>query len=283
MGPGNHSVIVDRLKQTRKYGNICDDTLDRISEWASVRHPTLREALKAAKRKLHQVYGAYLGQVDLARIEGLIDTLSPEIPDDILEATCRTILQCHASTAERMETMEDFYTSLFALIGRPACVLDLGCGLNPFALPWMALNRDAEYYAVDIDHRTVSAINRFFDHLGRPQTATCGDIVVSVPQVYADLTLLLKAVPCLEQQEKDTCARLLQRLRSRFVVISFPTESLGGNRKGMYGRYGDFLARVLSELELSAEELRYPNETFYVIDTGSDRTSQVRTDFPYSG
>ena len=283
MGPANQRAIVDRLKQTRKYGSICDDTLDRIAEWASVRHPTHREALKAAKRKLHQVYGAYLGQVDPAQIEGLVDTLSPETPEDILHATCRTILQCHVSTTERMEFVEDFYKSLFALTGRPGCVLDLGCGLNPFALPWMALDRDADYYALDIDRRTVSAINRFFDQLGRPQTAICGDIVESVPDVDADLTLLLKAVPCLEQQEKDTCARLLQHLRSRYVVVSFPAESLGGKRKGMYGYYGDFLARILSELELPAEELRYPNETFYVIDTGSCKTSQVRPDSSYPG
>ena len=265
MGEDIHREIVNQLKQSKKYMNLCEDTLYRMADWAALRHKTPKEAIKAAKRKLHQVYGAYFDQVHFARIQELASTFSDSTSEEALRATCREILQCHTSSAERVSILEDCYSALFREIGRPNTVLDLACGLDPFALPWMSLAPETPYYAFDIDYRLISAINDFFVRTGRLPTATCKDILVSLPDLKADVAFLLKSIPCLEQQEKGVSARLLRSLGARYVVASFPAQTLGGKDKGMYGHYDRFIVRIADELGISMHKMIYPNETFYIL------------------
>jgi 16S rRNA (guanine(1405)-N(7))-methyltransferase len=241
--------IGDGLRRSRKYATLCEDTLSRIADWAAARHQAPKAALKAAKRKLHQVYGAYLDQLDLARVEGLVEDLPTDPTDDAIRAACREILACQ----------------LLAEVPEPKVVIDLACGLHPFALPWMELPLGARYHAYDIDHRLVAAVNAFASRVGWSATAECKDILVSPPDVDADLAFLLKTVPCLEQQEKGATVRLLSRLRARHVVISFPARTLGGRDKGMRGHYDEAMGRIAEELGAPTTRLTHPNETFYVV------------------
>ena len=257
--------IVTALRQTRKYRYLCEETLRRNAEWALSRHPGSRDAVKAAKRKLHQIYGAYLEGIDRGRIEALVRDLGPARTDAQLRETCQDILGSHASTAERLGIMADLYPALFREIGHPRRVLDLCCGLNPFALPWMGLDPAAEYRAIDIDRSLVSSINGFLRILDRPQTAECRDIVAGELHAEADAVLLLKSVPCLEQQEKGCATRILKGLRSRCVVLSFPTCSLGGKAKGMAQHYDGVARRMADGLEASVKALSFPGETFFVL------------------
>jgi len=144
-------------------------------------------------------------------------------------------------------------------------VLDLACGLNPFAFPWMGLPREIAYHACDIDQRIVSAVDAFFDLLGVAHSAACADVLVSVPEVEADVALLLKTLPCLERQEKGAGAAVLREVRARHVVVSFPAQSLGGREKGMREHYREEMRRIEEELDAGAEEIEFPNETFYVL------------------
>ncbi len=266
MNAGMRSEITDALKRSRKYANLCHDTLGRIADWAATRHQTPKSAIKAAKRKLHQVYGAYLDQLDLPRVGERVGTLSHAATEDAVQATCREILACHASTAERLPFIERLYPELFAATGAPSVIIDLACGLHPFALPWMPLAPEACYHAYDIDRRLVDAANVFFERTGRPATAECRDILVSLPDVEADVAFLLKTVPCLEQQQKGATVRLLRQLRVRRAVLSFPTRTLGGRAKGMRGHYDAVMSATAEELGAPTQRLDYPNETFHVIN-----------------
>ena len=258
--------IVMRLRESSKYRDLSEDALRRIADWAAVRHQAPREAVKAAKRKLHQVYGAYLSPDGLSGVEALVRALPPSAPEEALRETCLKVLALHASTAERVPILGDFYGALFREIGRPGSILDLACGLSPFALPWMGLASETEYRAVDLDHRLISAVNDFLGRMGRPPTALCGDILTSPPEGRADVVFLLKAVPCLEQQEKGAGGRLLRGLRARWAVVSFPARTLGGRDRGMGQYYDRFMARTVGELGIAARKMEYPNEVFYVCD-----------------
>ncbi len=268
MDSNSQLEMVNRIKQARKYRSICDDTLYRVVDWAALRYGTPREVLKASKRKLHQVYGAYLDQVSFSEIEGLVDTLSAGTSEEDLRTVCRKILRCHASTAERIPVMQDLYAGLFRETGRPETVLDLACGLNPFALPWMSLDGDTTYHAEDMDHRLVSIANRLLARLGRPQTVQCRDILVSKPEMEADVVLLLKALPCLERQEKGISLELLRSLRTRCVVASFPVETLGGRDKGMVRHYDSFMTGLVDQLAATMHKMEHPNEVLYVLRMG---------------
>ena len=81
--------VVEHLRQSKKYRDLCDETLVRVADWALLRYPTLKAATKAAKRKLHQVYGAYVGTIDAGRLACLLDELDPNDPMPI----CAEILR----------------------------------------------------------------------------------------------------------------------------------------------------------------------------------------------
>ena len=247
-------IVFQKLKESRKYKHLCDDTLRRISRWAVERYDG-RQAVKAAKNKLHQVYGAYFEKVDMKRIRMLV-----EGGGDVEKILCQ-----HASTCERLPFFESFYRDLFRRIGAPGRVLDLACGLNPFSVPMMGLGEGVEYIAYDIDTRLIEVINTFFRNMPGAFRAECGDILVSVPDIEADVVFLLKTLPCLEQQEKGVSETIIQSLNARYIVISFPSKSLTGKERGMGEYYHRFILEVLDRLSLDHFKLAYSNEIFYVV------------------
>lgn len=257
--------IVEQLRQSRKYRHCCTDTLDRIAQWALARHHAPKDALKAAKRKLHQIYGAYFDRVDWSRIEASLDGIEAGAPADTLRAVCGDILRSHASTRERLPIMEQAFDTIFSRVGDVGRVLDLACGLNPFALPWMPLPDACVYEAVDIDERLMAVLDAFFQRVGRPGSPQCRDMLSSRPDTQADLVLLLKVLPCLEQQQKGASLALLRRLRARHAVVSFPLKSLGGRGKGMAAHYGAFMDDLTAALEVPAQAYPFENEVFYLL------------------
>jgi 16S rRNA (guanine(1405)-N(7))-methyltransferase len=76
----------------------------------------------------------------------------------------------HASTRERAPHLDGFYAPIWEVTGTPASVLDLGCGLNPLALPWMGIG-DAMYHAIDVDAGTLDVARGFLAAVGQPHIA----------------------------------------------------------------------------------------------------------------
>lgn len=265
MTDGASAEIAAALRESRKYGCLCEDTLRRVARWAASRHARTKDAVKAAKRKLHQACGAYLGGFDPAEAGAVARGLPNDPPRDVLRDACLGVLGRHVSTAERAPFMEEAYAEMFRRTGTPRVLVDVACGLNPFAFPWMGLPREVTYHALDIDGRIVSAADAFFARLGMEHSAACSDVLVSVPNVEADVALLLKTLPGLERQEKGAGARVLKELRARHVVVSFPVGSLGGRKKGMHAHYRGEMSRLADGLGVSVEEIAFPGETFYVL------------------
>ena len=73
------SEIVHGLKRSRKYAHTCEETLMRVAAWSAERHRSPKEALKAAKRKLHQVYGAYLEPASLRKVAEQVAALPSSV------------------------------------------------------------------------------------------------------------------------------------------------------------------------------------------------------------
>ncbi|HOZ48487.1 MAG TPA: 16S rRNA methyltransferase [Candidatus Hydrogenedentes bacterium] len=255
--------LSEKLRMSGKYRDLCDDTLRRIASCAALRHPRQKEALKAAKQKLHQIYGAYAERLDMNAIDASVDSLAG-VPPEAVPQVCLEILKRHASAAERIPALAETYQRLWAQTGTPRAVLDLACGLNPFALPWMNLPRTVCYVAIDIDRRLTAAIGRFLAALGQNGEAVCSDALVATPDIDVDMVLLLKALPCLEQQEKGASLRLIRALKSRWTVVSFPTHSLGGRQKGMADHYARFMEGLASELGCDVFTWTVRNEAFYL-------------------
>jgi 16S rRNA (guanine(1405)-N(7))-methyltransferase len=258
-------TVYQRLKESKKYKYLCDDTLYRISDWA-LRRFEGKQAVKAAKKKLHQVYGAYFEAFQPGKFQKQLNKMSSEPDKESLEAIALEIMESHTSTCERIPFMEQFYTDLFKRIEKPKKILDLACGLHPFTVLWMDLEPDVQYYAYDIDTRLIVLINTFFSYLNQSYKAQCSDILVSIPGIEADMVFLFKTLPCLEQQEKGVSEKIITSLKAKYIVISFPSKSLTGKAKGMENYYHTFAMELINRLNLEYFKLEYPNEVFYVLN-----------------
>ncbi len=108
--------VVKKLRETKKYKWLCEETLHRIADWALARHDSPKLAVKSAKRKLHQVYGAYFSQVNMATVEKNLEELSADKSDEVRQV-CLNILQCHSSTKERIPVIKKVFSNIFNITG----------------------------------------------------------------------------------------------------------------------------------------------------------------------
>ena len=104
------------------------------------------------------------------------------------------------------------------------------------------------------------------------------DVVTNPPEDTCDLALLLKSIPCLDQQAPDAAANLLRAMaaRSRWLVVSFPTQSLGGHGKGMARTYQARFDALCDELGWSdVERIELAGELVFVVAGDGVRTADV--------
>jgi len=273
--PGALDRVVADILASRKYAHVAPAVVRRVAAEALAVERGEEAASRRARRKLHQAYGAFGAAGDHARIEELvaaIEALDPgrrsELSDDVRRASGK-LLALHASTAERLPILEDFYRAVLPVEpagpSPAARILDLGCGLGPFALPWMGLAAGAAYHALDLDGRTSALVERYLAALGRPGAAAAGDLLAEVPWPGPwDVVLLLKTAPTLERQARGATARLARSLDTRLLASSFPRASLGGRRKGMDRQYVELMAGVAAEAGLELERLEWPSEAVYL-------------------
>lgn len=258
--------LVAELQGSRKYRSVCPQTLARVARWALSRSQSPADASHAARRKLHQVYGAYVTPQEHRAVARVLAPLRGSPSRDELLSTCLRVLRLHASTRERLPIIERCFAGVLEVTGPPRSVVDLACGLGPFALPWMGLAPGTSYLALDIDTRLAELTNRLLALLGRPQSARCLDLLGDEAFPEADVALLLKVLPCLERQEPGAAATVLARLRCGAAVISYPLASLGGRERGMRAHYDRQIRELLPAGAL--HRLEYPGEVFYVWKKG---------------
>lgn len=249
-------TVVAGLAASSKYRDLAPETLERTAAWALARHPRPGDALKAAKRKLHQAFGAYLDPGALNAVRRILDDLGPAPQPAAIEAAAGRILALHRSAAERLPMLQDFYRAIFAATGPVTSILDVAAGLNGFALPVMGLAPETRYTAIEVDRGLAEATGRFLVLLGRPGAALWGDALAGLPAVDADLALVLKTLPCLEQQEDGAALVLLRQLdHVPQLVVSYPVRSLGGRDKGMAATYRGQIAALAAQVRRPLREI----------------------------
>ncbi len=258
--------LVAAVREGPRYRHVAPGFVSRLGQMELAKGRGWKEAVKATKRKLHQAAGAYLDAgVHYGR---WLAELRAAGPADLPQA-CARIMRHHSSTRERLPILADFYTE--ALAGRPPIrsVLDLGCGLNPLAIPWLPLAEGAAYHAWDVYEDMAAFLNECFALLPVRGRAVAGDILGELPPEPVDLALLLKLVPCLEQVEKGAGRRLLAGVRADTVLVSFPVHSLGGRRdRGMEGNYeADFWEMVAGQ-PWAVKRYEFEGELVFRVEKG---------------
>ena len=260
--------IVDRVLRSARYRDVDRALLDRLAAEELPKSRNADDAVKRVKRRLHQAVGAYRGAGAADPLATVRATWAGDLADPAFRAACTDVMRSHASTAERLPYLERFFAPIWDLTGGPPrTLLDLGCGLGPLALPWMGVSPSAAYHACDIDRRSLEVGDAFLDLVGQPHELHARDLVAAdAPPVSADVVLLLKLVPLLDRQDPSAAARLLDTLDARHAVITFPTSSLGGRRRGMETTYRRRLDELAAQLLFrDIREASVPNELVFMV------------------
>ncbi len=258
--------IVQAVLSSPRYQHFHEGATRTIARQEVGKHRTLVEAIKATKSKLHQVSGAYLERG--AHYADWLEALRAAAKtgeQERIRAACASIMRAHASTRERLPMLEALYQETLGRLGSIQSVLDLGCGLNPLALPWMPLDADTRYYACDLDGQVVVFIDEALRILGQPGQATACNLLEGTPQQQVDVALALKLLPCLEQLDKAISLRLLESVQARHLIVSFPVKSLGGRNKGMPANYAARFQELVAQTAWSVQRFAFQSELVFVV------------------
>jgi 16S rRNA (guanine(1405)-N(7))-methyltransferase len=251
--------VAQLLQGSRKYADVDAGLIDTLIHSEGAKASSAKEAAKRVKRKLHQMVGAYL-DVDVPFAEWL-EQLRAAADSATREQVCRNLLLQHTSTRERAAELLDIYGAIFA-DQTPGTVLDLACGLNPLGRCFMPLPADTLYLAADVHRGLIGFLNDAFMLLGLSGRAFTHDLLSGPPAVAADAVLLLKALPCLEQADRAVGRSLLLALQAPLIVVSFPTASLGGGKRGMASFYEQHF-RALLPNSFDCEMHRFATELVF--------------------
>ena len=267
--------LTEQVLKGVKYREIAPELVQRIGAQELEKRRSLKEAVKATKNKLHQVGGAYQQtKINYEKsLELLRETACTE-PVEVavshpnqLRTTCHQLMQAHASTRERLPILDDFYETIFAELPPIYTVLDLACGLNPLAYPWLPLPKGTEFTAVDIYRDMLNFIQDFFELTGVNGRTQQRDIIGNPPTEPYDLILLLKTLPCLEQVDKNAAVNLLDKLNGRYLLISYPAQSLGGRSKGMVENYTQQFEALANGRNWQVQRFEFATELAFLVKT----------------
>ncbi|MCC6617993.1 MAG: methyltransferase [Chloroflexi bacterium] len=220
--------IVERVRRSNRYRDVDPALVERLAAEELPRSRSAEDAVKRVKRRLHQAVGAFRASL-------------PADGDPV------AAMRGHASTRERLPSIESFYAGIWAITGPPRSIMDLGCGLNPLALRWMGLAPAVRYVAIDADERPLAIVRAHLAASGHQHDVRRGDLAREVPGDEVDVALLLKLVTTLDRQDPDAATRLLRGLRARHAVVSFTTRSLGGRDRGMERTNRERMDRLVTD------------------------------------
>lgn len=259
-------TLTQQVLQGAKYREIASELVRRIGAQELSKRRSLKEAVKATKNKLHQIGGAYQpGRINYEEALALLRETAVSAPK--FRATCYQLMQAHTSTKERLPILDEFYQTTLANLSSIRTVLDLACGLNPLAYPWLPLSPDVLYTAVDIYGDMLNFVQEFFTIAGiNGRTQQC-DIIGNPPGEPFDLILLLKTLPCLEQVDKNAAANLIEMLNGRFLLISYPAQSLGGRSKGMVANYTRQFEQLADGRSWQIKPFEFATELAFLVTT----------------
>lgn len=258
-------ALVEAVLASPRYRSMSLDLVQDVGARELAKRHNLAEAIKATKSKLHQIGGAYLRAREYGQWLETLKQASDMGGAPALKEACRQVMSYHASTRERLPILEQFYARALADLPPARTVLDLACGLNPLAIPWMPLAQDAEYYAYDVYADMTDFLKGFLALAQVRGYAEARDVLNRCPSEHADLALLLKALPCLEQIDAGASLRLLETINADHLLVSFPARSLGGKQKGMVQNYEARFRQLVADKPWEIKRFEFATEIAFLI------------------
>jgi 16S rRNA (guanine(1405)-N(7))-methyltransferase len=258
--------LVEKIAESRKYRHtgIPKQTIEDILRQELARFPKESDALRSTRAILHNVMAPYLGDPDYEAEEYKLEEVSSSKDKADLTGFCRDILARHDSTRERLPYLVDFYKIIFEVAPKPKVVLDLACGLNPFAISFMGLPNTIQYHAYDIHQPRIDLINHYFINQGLVPLAEMRDVLIDPPKITADAAFLFKEAHRMEKRLKGCSRDLIKDLNAKVIFISLPNRSLGGQRD-LHQRMAMLFEQISAGLDGETGNHEFPGETLFWI------------------
>ena len=264
--PSNEEFL-QKILQSRKYRalQLPPETIRDLIEQESLRYSDAKLMQESVRQKLHQLTALYLGDPDY---EKALEELNDIHDQSGLEDFAGRMLSTHTSTRERLPYISDFYQQLFQATGTPHSILDLACGLNPFALTWMGLDHDTTYLAYDIHLPRVTLLNAFFEKSGYPNAhAEQCDILVNPPTQKADAVFFFKEAHRMDQRRKGSNRILWDALQVNSLLVSLPTRDIGKTHD-LRERMRSLVMENIQGRNWQVEEISFEDEIVFCIRKG---------------
>jgi len=261
-------AIAASLLSSRKYKglDLPEETILDLIDQNLPHGKNARDVEKVVRQKLHNIIAPYLETLDYATARAELNSIGPG-DKEAIEKFCLTVLGKHASTRERLPIMADFYNRIFETTGIPNSILDLACGLNPFAVPFMNLPVSTSYRAYDLHQPRIQLINDLFLLMGRPPLAEKRDILVDPPKEKADVAFFFKEAHRFEQRQHGCNRAFWEFLNVRYLLVSLPSANLTGSRSMIDGQR-ILVERNVKGLPWTVQELIFDTEIVFCIDKG---------------
>ena len=124
----NFDALVEKVQANSKYQKIYRGLVERLAEEATSKGLRGKTAVKSIRSKLHQVGGAYFREkIDYEQLKATLKTLPANPSSEAVKSFCAQQMRYHASTAERLTILDDFYATCFASIAPITSIADLAC------------------------------------------------------------------------------------------------------------------------------------------------------------
>ena len=259
-------TVVTAIKQSKKYRDTSEETIRQLAVEAVATHKKARPAEKAVRRRLHSIMAPYLGDPDYTAAAERLNKVFVGGDEADIRAVCLDLMHTHLSTRERLPILDTFYRDIFAVTGPPGRLLDIACGLNPLAFPWMGLPvLGSDFVAYDIHEPRITFLNHYFILQGLPPLAFVRDVALHAPTESGDVALFLKEMPRFERNYPGRGRALLDALDVRWLVVSFPTISTHGGRN-LTNRYREFFHQIIDGTGWPVTELLFDTELVFCAD-----------------
>ena len=272
-GDDRAAKAADEILGGKKYSGLDRAAIRRICGDIMPRYPKYGDGLKAVKKELHIIHGAFLTKDCHERAASLISSYGgADIHSD--KAFALRLMDLHMSTAERAAAADGMYCVAGGCILPGDALVDIGCGFGPFALPFFPV-KPKSYTAYDICARTTDLLNAYFMPLGPgyfaaqldAATKTPADVIVTgAGSADNTVVFMLKLFPLLEQQKKGCAFDMLSEMGFRAAVVSFPTKSASGRERGMEAFYSAMFERNLPDGLSICDKTVIGNEMFFTVE-----------------
>jgi 16S rRNA (guanine(1405)-N(7))-methyltransferase len=262
-----YEQIINRIQGSKKYRDIGipEETLIDIINREAKYYPDYKSLEEVVRRKLHNIVAPYLENIDYAQELHDIETAFDPSDESGIQSYCSYIMSQHASSKERLPHLAAFYQIIFSYIGVPGSILDLACGLNPFAIPFMSLPKTTHYHAYDIHKPRIDLINRFFSLYGMQARAHHQDILVNPPEEKAEAAFFFKEAHRLEKRAPGSNRILWQALDVNFLIISLPITDLK-HHHDLTMKHRKLVTETVAELNWRVTDFVIQDEIIFMIE-----------------